>query len=183
VAGLAGVEPILPPLSVVSTTTVSKYMMETSKVVPPQVFGRMQTATVSHASDDFITTYADLVAKLPQTGAAFMVHIFRPDSVSCGPLDAFPNSLIPSRKPHLMVELLANGTTQEDGKLGSEWAASALDTISRLAVCEPYTYPCLTSPEKSDLGKMYGEKAAELTALKKELDPACVFRNTVPRII
>lgn len=109
------------------------------------------------------------------------MHILRADSPSCS--DDVPASVLPYRKPHIMLEILDYGSDDESSKKTARWALEARNRFFASKNSMRGTYLPLTAPEFLDLDKTYGNNLSELKRIKAEVDPNGVFKHTIPALI
>ncbi|KAJ6782378.1 hypothetical protein PWT90_06468 [Aphanocladium album] len=183
VAALAPLMPGTPdPLTAVATTTSHDFLAFLDTIVLKKAMGRCHTVSVTGFTPDVIAALAEAAAASPADGllGGIYMHVVRADNPSCS--GNVPDSVLPYRRPHIMLELLGFGKDPEAGKVAAQWA---LDTRNRLAGFDETmknTYLPLTAPEFLDLENVYGDDLAVLKKIKAEVDPDNIFRHTVPKL-
>lgn len=169
-----------PGASVVKTSPLGYALMQKT-MLPDQVMGRTQTASVSHFSEEVINTLATVSSQIPPDSAGgIQFHILRSNSPSLS--SEVPRSVCAFREPVIVLELLGFGVDDYSAKKAAAWSLSARSQLVGLEDAVEMTYLALTSPEFVDLKKIYGDRLEILKSIKKEVDPEHVFKNTLPRL-
>ncbi|KAJ3469940.1 hypothetical protein MRS44_000039 [Fusarium solani] len=147
-----------------------------------RVLSRCQSADISHFSPEVVDELARIAHAIPRDSSGGVnIHTLRADSPSCRP--DTPDSVLPYRKPHVMFEFLGLGDDEASARGAAAWALDARNRISALPDAEGPTYLPLTAPEFVDLETTFGGHLAELRQLKREYDPAGVFKHTLPKLV
>lgn len=182
IASLAPLHPALPDAkTIVATTSLYDLQAHLINILPKSVTGRCHTATVTKWTPELIKKVADAAVKMPcKTTGGIHMHMLRIDSPSC--LKDAPDAVVPFRTPQTVLEMLGFGQDEESSKETAQWARETRDVIYNSDDAIEGTYLPLTAPEVLDLEKVYGEKWAELRALKAEHDPDGVFKYAVPAL-
>ncbi|KAM5343337.1 hypothetical protein ACJ41O_014303 [Fusarium nematophilum] len=168
--------------SAVIKTNALGFSAMVKDMIPAQVVGRCQSADVSHFSAEVVAELAKISELIPRDCVGGInIHTLRADSPSCG--DDVPDSVVPYRKPHVMLELLGCGSDEASARTSAVWALDARNRIAALPDAESRTYLPLTAPEFVDLEVTFGEHLAELRKLKQEYDPEGVFKHTLPKLV
>ncbi|KAM0428487.1 hypothetical protein ACHAPT_006847 [Fusarium lateritium] len=178
--------PLSPTISNVHSTVVNTnalgFAAMIKDMIPAQVLGRCQSADVSHFSPEIVHELASIAHAIPRDSPGGVnIHTLRADSPSCGP--DTPDSVLPYRKPHVMLEFLGLGDDEASARGAAAWSMDARNRIASLPHAEGPTYLPLTAPEFVDLETTFGGHLAELRQLKREYDPAGVFKHTLPRLV
>ncbi|KAK7429767.1 hypothetical protein QQZ08_003612 [Neonectria magnoliae] len=151
-------------------------------MLPAQVLGRCQTADITHFSPEVVAELAKVADAIPrECSGGINIHSLRADSPSCS--DDVPDSVLPYRKPHIMLELLGLGNDEVTARSAAAWALDARSRLRALEHAEDRTYLALTAPEFVDLEVIFGKELVELRKLKQEYDPEGVFKHTVPKLV
>ncbi|KAL7930192.1 hypothetical protein V8C35DRAFT_313779 [Trichoderma chlorosporum] len=183
VASLAPLAPGAPgPQDAVKDMTALGYMTMLNSLLPTQVAGSLQTASVVRYSPDVVASIAKQSLRLPRGAAGGLnMHSLRPGNPSCS--KDVPSSVCPFREPHIFIEVL--GFAGEDCSVedAMAWALEARNEFTALDDSSKRTYLPLTAPEFLNLQDIYGDKLKELKEIKKEYDPDGVFKLTVPRLV
>ncbi|KAH6976378.1 hypothetical protein BKA56DRAFT_589542 [Ilyonectria sp. MPI-CAGE-AT-0026] len=182
VAKLAPLMPGTPePQVAVSTTKAVDFARHITAMLPPQITGRTQSASLTHLSPAVIASLANVAAKMPaSSNGGINMHVMRQDSPSCS--ESVPESVCPYREPHVMVEILGVGPDEESAQKSADWSMASRNELMGLEDATKRTYIAVTSPECLDLEGVYGDKLQDLKRLKKIYDPNGVFKNTIPRL-
>lgn len=183
IANLAHLMPGTPGAdTAITTITAHDFFTHLNTMLPATVTGKCHTATVSSLTPEVIASLAESAATIPAgfTGGINM-HILRADSPSCS--DDVPASVLPYRKPHIMLEILGYGNDEESFKKAARWALEARNRFFASKNSMRGTSLRLTAPEFLDLDKTYGDNLAELKRIKAEVNPNGVFKHTVPALI
>ncbi|TWU72885.1 hypothetical protein ED733_004143 [Metarhizium rileyi] len=183
IASLAPLMPGTPGVdAAIMTTTAYGFTQYLNSMLPATVTGRCHTANVSSFTPEVIDNLAESAATIPAgfTGGLNM-HMLRANSPSCS--GHVPDSVLPCRKPHIMLELLGFGSDEESSNQAAQWALEARNRFVNCKSSTGSTYLPLTAPEFLDLERTYGDKLAELKNIKAEVDPDGVFQHTVPALI
>ncbi|KAJ3482051.1 hypothetical protein NLG97_g7670 [Lecanicillium saksenae] len=171
------------PLAAISTMTSYDFVAFLDTVVLKKAMGRCHTLSVTAFTPDVVDGLAEAAETCPSEGlmGGIYMHIVRADNPSCSA--EVPDSVLPYRRPHMMLELLGFGKDPEAGEITAQWA---LNTRNRLADCKETvenTYLPLTAPEFLDLNKVYGDNLAALKEIKADVDPDNVFKHSVPNLV
>lgn len=151
-------------------------------MLPGTVTGKCHSASVSSFTPEVIANLAESAAKTPAgCSGGINMHMLRADSPSCS--RDVPASVLPYRKPHIMLELLGFGHDGESSKQAAQWALEVCNLFVNSKDATRGTYLPLTAPELLDLEKTYGHNLDELRKIKTEVDPGGVFKHTVPALI
>ncbi|OAA43610.1 FAD-binding, type 2 [Metarhizium rileyi] len=183
IASLAPLMPGIPGVdAAIMTTTAYGFTQYLNSMLPATVTGRCHTANVSSFTPEVIDNLAESAASIPAgfTGGLNM-HMLRANRPSCS--GHVPDSVLPCRKPHIMLELLGFGSDEESSNQAAQWALEARNRFVNCKSSTGSTYLPLTAPEFLDLERTYGDKLAELKNIKAEVDPDGVFQHTVPALI
>ena len=182
VSGLAALFPNMPsPLEAIAKTSAVGFTAALAQVLPKEVVGRSQVATVKSFSPEVVSCLAEAAACMPLDGAGGInIHIIRPDCPSVS--GNVPDSICPYREPHIMVEVLGLGTDENSARLSAEWSLQMRHKFVALKDSIARTYLALTSPEFMDVEVIYGTKMEDLKRIKALYDPKGVFRNALPQI-
>ncbi|KAL6357248.1 hypothetical protein LRP88_07406 [Fusarium phalaenopsidis] len=178
--------PLSPNISDVHSTVMNTnalgFAAMVKDMIPAQVLGRCQSADISHFSPEVVDELARIAHAIPRDSSGGVnIHTLRADSPSCRP--DTPDSVLPYRKPHVMFEFLGLGDDEASARGAAAWALDARNRISALPDAEGPTYLPLTAPEFVDLETTFGGHLAELRQLKREYDPAGVFKHTLPKLV
>ncbi|KAL2684494.1 hypothetical protein Neosp_005572 [[Neocosmospora] mangrovei] len=178
--------PLSPNISDVHSTIMNTnalgFATMVKDMIPAQVLGRCQSADISHFSPEVVDELARIAQGIPRDSSGGVnIHTLRADSPSCKP--DTPDSVLPYRKPHVMFEFLGLGDDEASARGAAAWALDARNRISALPDAEGRTYLPLTAPEFVDLETTFGGHLAELRQLKREYDPAGVFKHTLPKLV
>ncbi|RMJ10908.1 hypothetical protein CDV36_009455 [Fusarium kuroshium] len=179
--------PLSPNISDVHSTVMNTnalgFATMVKDMIPAQVLGCCQSADISHFSPEVVNELARIAHAIPRDSSGGVnMHTLRADSPSCRPDDT-PDSVLPYRKPHVMLEFLGLGDDESSARGAAAWALDARNRISALPDAEGPTYLPLTAPEFVDLETTFGGHLAELRQLKREYDPAGVFKHTLPKLV
>lgn len=168
--------------STVMNTNALGFAAMVKDMIPAHVLGRCQSADISHFSPEVVSSLARIAHAIPRDSTGGVnIHTLRSDSPSCK-ADT-PDSVLPYRKPHVMFEFLGLGDDEASARGAAAWALDARNRISALPDSEGPTYLPLTAPEFVDLETTFGKHLAELRQLKREYDPAGVFKHTLPKLV
>ncbi|KAJ4245444.1 hypothetical protein NW757_010101 [Fusarium falciforme] len=178
--------PLSPNISDVHSTVMNTnalgFAAMVKDMIPTQVLGRCQSADISHFSPEVVDELARIAHAIPRDSSGGVnMHTLRADSPSCSP--DTPDSVLPYRKPHVMLEFLGLGDDEASARGAAAWALDARNRISALPDAEGPTYLPLTAPEFVDLETTFGGHLEELRQLKREYDPAGVFKHTLPKLV
>ncbi|KPM39528.1 hypothetical protein AK830_g7025 [Neonectria ditissima] len=178
--------PLAPNITDVQSTVMNTNALGFSAMVqnmiPPQVLGRCQSADITHFSPEVVAELAKVADAIPrECSGGINIHTLRADSPSCGA--NVPDSVLPYRKPHIMLELLGLGNDEASASSAAAWALDARNRLKALEDAESQTYLALTAPEFVDLEVIFGKELAELRKLKQEYDPEGVFKHTLPKLV
>ncbi|RSL53970.1 hypothetical protein CEP53_007570 [Fusarium sp. AF-6] len=169
--------------STVMNTNALGFAAMVKDMIPAQVLGHCQSADISYFSPEVVNELARIAHAIPRDSSGGVnMHTLRADSPSCRPDDA-PDSVLPYRKPHVMLEFLGLGDDESSARGAAAWALDARNRISALPDAEGPTYLPLTAPEFVDLETTFGGHLAELRQLKREYDPAGFFKHTLPKLV
>src|SRR3569833_4074195 len=166
----------------VAPATAIEPLQAMTNMILPRIYSHMQSVSVTHWSEDVVEAYVKAAAVLPVTGGGISIHELRECSPSCGPAEKFTASVFPCRQPHIVMELLACGSTPEEEVKTAKWAVALREDLIKAEGILDYSYVSITAPENNSLEKIYGSKAAERKGLKEELDPKGVFKHALPKI-
>ncbi|KAF4466378.1 6-hydroxy-D-nicotine oxidase [Fusarium albosuccineum] len=97
--------------------------------------------------------------------------------------DGFQPSVFQPRETHYWLEIVGVSVDPEVAQEAAQWAANLK---RELAESEPTNildsqYLGFIDDDEVDLKHIYGDSYEELVALKRNLDPDNIFRNSVPR--
>ncbi|UPK97802.1 hypothetical protein LCI18_008737 [Fusarium solani-melongenae] len=178
--------PLSPNISDVHSTAMNTnalgFAAMVKDMIPAQVLGRCQSADISHFSPEVVDELARIAHAIPRDSSGGVnIHTLRADSPSCR--TDTPDSVLPYRKPHVMFEFLGLGDDEASARGAAAWALDARNRISALPDAEGPTYLPLTAPEFVDLETTFGGHLEELRQLKREYDPAGVFKHTLPKLV
>ncbi|KAJ4180641.1 hypothetical protein NW767_014357 [Fusarium falciforme] len=178
--------PLSPNISDVHSTVMNTnalgFAAMVKDMIPTQVLGRCQSADISRFSPEVVVELARIAHAIPRDSSGGVnMHTLRADSPSCSP--DTPDSVLPYRKPHVMLEFLGLGDDEASARGAAAWALDARNRISALPDAEGPTYLPLTAPEFVDLETTFGGHLEELRQLKREYDPAGVFKHTLPKLV
>ncbi|KAJ5081478.1 d-lactate dehydrogenase [Penicillium alfredii] len=168
-------------MSTIKTTSLMEYVSEVSSVVPSKVYaGNFQTVnlaglSVSKSTIEILAKYAET---MPPTGALICLHYLYGPSVKGQSLPG----VFANRKPHQLVEISGLTATPEVADEGKTWVNQFAECIKKTEGLMEGTYISLTPKEDVDLKKIYGDRFERLLELKREFDPANVFKHTLPRL-
>lgn len=183
IAGLAPLMPGLPDAdTAIAPATAYDFVAHITSMLPSTVVGSCHTSSADTFSPDVVAKLAESAATIPTAGfiGGLNMHIVRAE---CPSLSAdVPDSVLPYRRPHIMFELLGFGADPESAKPIAQWALDARNALTDTKENVEATYVALTSPEFLDLPKIYGPQWAELNKIKAEVDPANVFKHSVPSL-
>lgn len=168
--------------STVMNTNALGFSAMVQDMIPAQVLGRCQSADITHFSPEVVAELAKVADAIPRDcSGGINIHTLRVDSPSCG--ENVPDSVVPYRKPHIMLELLGLGNDELSARKAAAWALDARSRLMALEDAERRTYLALTAPEFVDLEVIFGEELVELRKLKQEYDPEGVFKHTLPKLV
>lgn len=182
IASLAPLMPGTPDVdTAIATTTAHGFAAYLNTMLPATVTGRCHSVTVSSYTPEVVANLAESAAKIPAgfTGGLNM-HVLRADSPSCS--GDIPDSVLPYRKPHIMLEILGFGHDEDSSKQAAQWALETRDLLFKNKDATRGTYLPLTAPEFLDLEETYGHNLVELKKIKAEVDANGVFKHTVPAL-
>ncbi|KAK3945508.1 d-lactate dehydrogenase [Diplogelasinospora grovesii] len=171
----------------VATTTPLKKLMDTTAMLPLQVHGGTHTVTLGEYSAQAVAALVEVALSMPKDlGCGLSIHALQPCSPSSlkeSKENEEEESVYNCRQPHMMLELVGFGTTEEAGLEGMNWAAEARAMLSGVDAALDWTYFSLAHPDHVDLNKMYTAEDYEvMKGLKKEVDPKGVFRYALPQV-
>lgn len=183
VAGLAPLMPGTPaPLEAIAPTTFYDFIAFLNTVLISKAMGVCYSVSATGFTPEIVAELADTAVTCPaEVFGGVYFHIVRADNPSCSA--DVPDSVLPYRTPHAMVELLGFGKDAEAGKVAAQWA---LDTRNRFVGLKDVmrgTYLPLTAPEFFDAESVYGDKLPVLKQIKAEVDPDNVFKHSVPKLV
>ncbi|KAK2592434.1 hypothetical protein QQS21_009850 [Conoideocrella luteorostrata] len=170
------------PKEAIRETTPFQWITMLTTFIPPEVTGRMQTASITKFSPDLVSALAKSSARMPKGGfTSLNFHLLRSDSPSCS--NDVPESVLPYREPHIFVEIMGFAGEGCSAADAAAWSLDTRNAIMQVDGSSNKTYLALTALEFVDLHAIYGEKLEVLKELKRKYDPNGVFRNTLPRLL
>jgi FAD/FMN-containing dehydrogenase len=92
-------------------------------------------------------------------------------------------SVFGTREDHHMMEIVGCTMNPAEADTAGKWADEFYARVKTAeGVLDGKLYPSMAPTAVWDLKKIYGENYEKLLALKREVDPKNVFKQTVPRL-
>lgn len=165
----------------VAPTTVPEWLDAASAVSPTQCYGSMFSINVRELTPevvDVISSHAENMPNDPPT--IFGIHELRPCPATAG----YPDSVFPLRMPHFMFEIFPAVETADRVEAARQWGQDLYDALRKTdsANLLPGTYLPFALWESVNAREIFLEGYDTLAELKREYDPANVFRYALARV-
>ncbi|KAJ4226934.1 hypothetical protein NW757_014239 [Fusarium falciforme] len=164
-------------MNVVKATTWHAHCEEHEKMIVSGVYGRARTLNFRSLTSKTVEILAKYNDTIPGPGSLFSAQLHH---------DPIPpeKSVFAPRSDHYWLEIVATSLDEASAKRAEDWA---LALKQELLNHDPENilesaYLGFLSDGELDLNKVYGDQYETLLSLKQRLDPANVFRNTVPKL-
>jgi hypothetical protein len=168
-------------MTTVAPTSVADFVQSLAAVVPPNAYGSIDTISIRKYTPEFIDIMARNCAAMPTNlGPAFAIHELR------GGPSTVPkqNSVLGSREPHLMLEVISTVAEEKDMKVAREWAEAFISELRKMDSKNvlPGTYISLTPPGANSSENIYGSDYESVLRLKRVYDPEGTFGLAPPEM-
>ncbi|KAE8371338.1 FAD-binding domain-containing protein [Aspergillus bertholletiae] len=167
-------------LCIVSPTTMAAFSLAIEQFMPKRVHGTVLTANIHQLTPELVSVIGFHSSLQPNDSAIlFGIHELR----TCTPPSSL-DSVISTRSPHFVLEITAIVETPDLLHDAIKWGQLFYDAVHKTDPANgmPSTYLPLTSPEKVDIGAIYGAKLQFLRDIKQRYDSRNVFRHTLVQL-
>ncbi|KAJ5557957.1 FAD-binding domain-containing protein [Penicillium sp. DV-2018c] len=167
-------------MSTVAPTTVAAFHESIKDVLPKAVYGQALTASFRKLTPEVVEVISKHALLQPRDPATLIsIHELR-DSAP----EPSERSVFGTRCPHFVLEIIP--CVLDKSKLDETlaWGYGFHDDMMRIDAENllSSTFIALTEPSKANMRKIYGKQYETLARLKKQYDPANIFKLAVVQL-